>query len=215
MVLRKLTGSVRQESIKPVCTLLENDNKTACKSFRKPSHLPTRQNQATANEKEVAYGSFNYGVFGWLRYNSLFTHVIFTKFITQHEKLKARKKNQASPIPHQKTRYMISHELKFLKMIKILCYLIVYNMMPTECQHLIWKLALMIWWNIRTGYVMEHLTEIHICSASYVHYTYWWKITAPLLCFPSREIWRDLQQIFLYHEEFMSNIRSWSLNNQL
>ena len=57
MVLRKLTGSVRQQSIKPVCTLLENDNKTVCKFFRKPSHPPTCQNQATANEKEVAYDS--------------------------------------------------------------------------------------------------------------------------------------------------------------
>lgn len=119
-------------------------------------------------------------------------------------------------LPHPPQRHVtwFLMNLSFLKMTKILCYLLVYNMMPTEFQHSIWKLALMICWNM-TGHVMEHLTEIHICSASYVHYTYWRKITASLLCFPSREIWRVLQQIFLYHEEFMSNIRSWSLNNQL
>ena len=110
--------------------------------------------------------------------------------------------------------------LSFLKMIKILCYLIVYNMMSTEFQNLIWKLALMIWWNIRTGHVIEHLAEIPICSASYVHYTYWWKIIASLLCFPSREIWRDYSRFFcimknlcptLDPEDLTINFEKWTI----
>lgn len=44
--------------------------------------------------------------------------------------------------------------------------------------------------------MMEHLTEIHICSASYVHYTYWMEKLTASSCFPSRKSGRDLQQIF-------------------
>lgn len=139
----------RQQSIKPVCTLLENDNKTVCKFFRKPSHPPTCQNQATANEKEVAYDSQQ--ALGALIMESLADlDTIACSLMSSLPNLSHNTRNwrQGRKIklplfPRKRHITWFLMNLSFLKMIKILCYLIVYNMMSQNFR--IWY-GNWLWW---------------------------------------------------------------------
>lgn len=49
------------------------------------------------------------------RHNSLFTHVISTKFITQHEKLDAKKEEPSSSYFPKRNGYRIPDEFKLLE----------------------------------------------------------------------------------------------------